>query len=349
MNLSPRHLLMTIAACGSVATLILACSSTESTFPEEPRPVPMFPDASFSEGGLDEEDLYKNDPPREWCGPDAGAPPPQPGGTESCPDDKNLPGCGCANPGEEATCWTGLRKHRNLGICKDGRTRCYARNETENVWAACEGQVLPTLGAKGAEACMCFSAGEWNIANTSPCLREFDGAYWSHATVLDDGRATYCTQDEAVPAGTSPPGIWSTSTLNVDCAGTFRLCFRIRAGDYDDPKDSDCVLGEACIDADYPEAGVVQTLPDLPTWAGKDAACAKKWELDTPKDVSPGYGEMIVKGQTVHCEDIDDGSGNDYVFHRVQYCPRICRASDKDYNPDHPACKACQLANKGRF
>lgn len=350
MNFPSRNLLTSIVICGSVAAFILACGASESTFPEGEEPPPQFPEAGFPEGGPDPEDIYKNDPPPQWCGPDAGAPPPPPGGTESCPDDKNLPGCGCRTIGEEAACWTGLRKHRNLGICKDGRTKCVARNETENVWGPCEGQVLPNPAAtKGAEACSCFSEGEWNIANTAPCLREKGGSYWAHSTVLDDGKATYCTQDEDVPPGTAPPGSWSTSTLKVDCAGTFNLCFRIRAGDYNNPKPDDCTLGEVCTVAEYTEANVVQTLPDLKTWAGKDPACAKKWELDTPKDVSPGYGEMIVKGQTVRCDPIDDGSGNDYVFHRVQYCPRICRASDPDYDPNHAACQACQLAGTGKF
>jgi hypothetical protein len=109
------------------------------------------------------------------------------------------------------------------------------------------------------------------------------------------------------------------------------------------------VLGEVCTDADYKEANVEQPLPDLPTWAGSDSVCAKKWEGDTPEDVSPGYGEMIVKGRTIHCDAVDDGKGSDFVFHRVKYCPRICRPGYPNYQPNAPQCQDCQLKGKGEF
>ena len=348
MILTSRNLLLSILACGSVAAIVIACGSDESKFDDGTIGPAVFPEAGFGDGSAGpSDDLYKNDPPPPWCGPDAGTPLPPIGGTEECPDDKNKPGCGCATPGEEASCWTGLRKHRNLGICKDGRTKCMPKNETTNVWGPCEGEVLPVPDGKGAEACSCFSVGEWKIANTSPCLWNQGGGYYAYSTVFKDGKATYCgPEPEVAPPGTAPPGIWSTNTLKVDCAGTFRLCFRIRAGDYNNPKSDDCILGEVCTDADYKEANVEQQLPDLATWAGKDPACAKKWESDTPENVSPGYGEMIVKGQTVRCDAIDDGAGNDFVFHRVQYCPRSCR---KPENESKEECVACQLAGRGTF
>lgn len=353
MKFFSRGVVLSVLVSGSVASVVVACGTDEgSTFSDGKNTPPSgFIDAGiFNEGGSSDDDLYKNDPPPSWCGPDSGVSIPPPiGGTEECPDDKNKPGCGCSNPGETASCWTGLRKHRGLGICKDGVAKCISKTETSSEWGACEGEVLPKANSKGADACSCFSVGEWNIANTAPCLREQGGSYWSYATVLKDGAATGCDSASSVPAGTKPEGIWSTSTLKVDCAGTFKLCFRIRAGKYDAPQASDCILGEVCTDADYPEANVVQQIPDLATWAGADPVCAKTWEKDTPADVSPGYGEMIVKGQTVRCEAIDDGNGQDLVFHRVQYCPRICRPSDPAYNPDHPACAACQLAGKGVF
>lgn len=349
MIFSSRNLLLSILTCGSVAAIVIACGSDESKFGDPSTNPAVFPEGGFGEGGPSPgTDLYKNDPPPPWCGPDSGVPLPPIGGTEECPDDKNKPGCGCANAGEEAPCWTGLRKHRNLGICKDGTAKCMPKNETANVWGACDGQILPVPGGKGADACGCFSAGEWKIKNTSPCLRNEAGNYYAYSTVLKDDQATYCgaNGDPVAPAGTAPPGIWSTSTLKVDCAGTFRLCFRIRAGDFDNPTADDCILGEVCTDADYKEANVEQDLPDLATWAGKDNACAKKWELETPENVSPGYGEMIVKGQTVRCDAIDDGAGGDLVFHRVQYCARSCRNPDNAKNPE---CVACQLASKGKF
>ncbi len=348
MILSSRNLLLSILACGSVAAIVIACGSDESKFGDGSIGPAVFPEAGFGEGGASpDDDLYKNDPLPKWCGPDGGDTLPPITGTEDCPSDKNKPGCGCENVGEEANCWTGFRKDRNLGICKDGRTKCVAKNENSNVWGPCEGQVLPKPDGKGAEACSCFSVGEWKIANTSPCLRQQGAGYYAYSTVLDSGKATYCGPDGPIaPEGTAPPGIWSTNTLTVDCAGHFKLCFRIRAGDYDHPKADDCILGEVCTDADYKEANVEQQLPDLPTWAGKDNACAKKWESDTPENVSPGYGEMVVKGETVRCEAINDGNGNEFVFHRVQYCARSCR---NPANANNPECVQCQLAGKGKF
>jgi hypothetical protein len=348
MTFSSRNVLLSLLACGSVAAVVIACGSDESKFGDGADPA-MFSDASFSgDGGpvSNDDDLYKNDPPPPWCGSDSQAAPPPIGGTEECPDDKNKPGCGCNTVGEEAPCWTGLRRHRNLGICKDGVAKCKPKNETSNVWGECVGEVLPVPDGKGAEACSCFSMGEWKIKNTSPCLRNQNGGYYAYSTVGD--QAANCGNDALPipPAGQAPSGIWSTNTLKVDCAGTFRLCFRIRAGDYNAPSANDCTLGEVCTDADYKEANVEQQLPDLATWAGKDNACAKKWELDTPENVSPGYGEMIVKGQTVRCDAIDDGAGNDFVFHRVQYCPRMCRDAN---NASKAECVQCQLAGQGTF
>jgi hypothetical protein len=342
-----RNVFVSLVACGSIAGIVVACGADESKFSDGSGPPPMFSEGGFSDAPPYDPNLYKNDPPPPWCGPETGVAPPPITGTEDCPSDKNKPGCGCEVPGQVADCWTGLRRHRNLGICKDGKAKCLTKNETSAVWGACEGEVLPVIGAKGEEACSCFSVGEWKIANTSPCLWNSGGQY-AFSTVLENGKSTNCGKDAKPipPAGTAPPGIWSTNTLKVDCAGTFRLCFRIRAGNYSAPNPNDCVLGEVCTDAQYDQANVEQTLPDLPTWAGKDTACAQKWEVDTPANVSPGYGEMIVKGQTVRCDAIDDGSGNDYVFHRVQYCPRMCR---DEANANAPECVACQLAGKGSF
>ncbi|MBX3219923.1 MAG: hypothetical protein KF795_05340 [Labilithrix sp.] len=348
MTLSSRNLVISLLASASVAAIVIACGSDESKFDDGSIGPAVFGEGGFGEGGDPRDDLYKNDPPPPWCGPDSGVIPPPIGGTEECPDDKNKPGCGCETPNEEKPCWTGLRRHRNLGICKDGVAKCKPKNENSNVWGECEGQVLPKLDGKGAEACSCFSVGEWKIANTSPCLRNTSAGYYAYSTVLDNGQATNCGFDSKPipPPGQAPSGIWSTNTLKVDCAGEFRLCFRIRAGNYEQPKADDCILGEVCTDAVYNEPNVEQALPDLKTWAGKDNACAKKWESDTPANVSPGYGEMIVKGQTVRCDAIDDGAGQDYVFHRVQYCARSCR---NPANANNPECVECQLAGKGSF
>lgn len=357
MKLSSRNILLTALSFVGVATVVIACGSEdESKFNPGDGPPPSFSEAGFDpDSDTTNADLYKNDPPPAWCGPEGADQGPPIGGTEECPSDKNKPGCSCATLGEKAPCWEGLRKHRNLGICKDGEATCVKKSETTNVWSECVGQQLPKKDAKGKEACACFSFGEWNIANTSPCLWAETGTdYYAYSTVYDSASKTtsHCSMPPGthVPPGGTPPGIWSTDTLKVDCAGTFNLCFKIRAGDHSNPKADDCTLGESCIEADYKKENVEQPLPDLPAWTGKDAACAKKWEFDTPEDQSPGYGEMIVKGQTVRCDEVGTAGGaTEYVFHRVKYCPRICREGHPHYNPSHPNCADCQLKGTGEF
>ena len=353
MKLSSRKFLFTATSVAGVAAIVIACGSSEdSKFKVDPNP-PSFSDSGFDPDAdpQNNDDLYANDPPPAWCGPGTDDPNPPIEGTAECPSDKNKPGCACTQLGEKQPCWTGLRKHRNLGICKDGVAECVRKNETTNVWGPCEGQVLPERDAKGKEACACFSFGEWKIDNTSPCNWSLDGTnYFAYSTVYDKGSQTtsFCSQDShASGPGQVPSGIWSTNTLKVDCAGTFKLCYRIRAGTYETPNASDCILGEVCIDAVYEKENEVQQLPDLPAWAGTDQACSKKWESETPANVSPGYGEMVVKGQTVRCDEVGNAGGQtEYVFHRVKYCPRICR---DEANKNDPACVDCQLKGQGSF
>src|SRR5690606_20979581 len=110
MSLSSRNILFSILSCGSVAAIIIACGSEGSKF-QDPGPViGTFNDGSFNDdAGSGGPNLYEDDPPPQWCGPEGEEPPPI-GGTKECPDDKNLPGCSCKTVGEEAPCWTGLRK-----------------------------------------------------------------------------------------------------------------------------------------------------------------------------------------------------------------------------------------------
>lgn len=352
MYFSSRSILLTAISAMGVAVVIVACGSEgQSTFPDGTTDTPIFGEAGFDpDADISNSDLYKNDPPPPWCGPETGAQPPPIGGTEDCPSDKNKPGCACETVGEVQPCWEGFRRQRNLGICRDGTTKCIKKSENTNVWGACEGQVFPKRDATGKEACACFSVGEWKIANTSPCLwTPGDESYYAYSTVLDNaGKATYCDDAQHAAPGVAPPGIWSTDTLKVDCAGTYKLCYKIRAGVYERPSTSDCVLGEVCVDAVYEKENVEQALPNLTTWKGGDPACAKKWESDTPENVSPGYGEMIVKGETVRCDKIGSDDG-DYVFNRMKYCPRICRPSHPRYSPNDPACTDCVLKGSGKF
>lgn len=347
--LSSRLLVLSTFGSFIIGGAIIACGSDGSKFDDGTGNT-----GTFGEGGLGDIDgsafdPYKDDPAPKWCGPDAGTPGPQVEGSAECPSDKNKPGCPCATPGAEADCWTGLRKDRNLGICRDGKTTCTRTNEFSSTWGECRGQVLPQQNAVGAQACDCFSLGKWDIANTSPCFKSTGDVYTAYSTkqvTNGDPTTNGCQQSDPTPTPGSTMPDWSTDKLKVDCAGTFTLCFRIRAGDYNNPSANDCVLGESCVqNATYADTSMELQLPNLPGWVGTNAACAKKWEKDTPNNVSPGYGEMIVKGQTVTCDEVGSAAG-DYVFHRVQYCPKMCRGGA---NPTAPECVACQTASSGEF
>ncbi len=142
------------------------------------------------------------------------------------------------------------------------------------------------------------------------------------------------------PAGATPePGtVWSTDTLTVDCAGQFRLCYTLRAGSADAPLDTDCMVAETCVETWYPEAGVTQTLPDLPAWTSSDPVCAQRF-----RD-SGGYGEMSVTGFSVECDAIGEDDGYRYVFNRVNYCPTRCNTM-----PSLPECASCMMGGSGSF
>ncbi len=325
--------------------LVAACSSTgvRSGFTPDENPPP--PATDFGQTAPPpEEDLYANDPPPKWCGPANGEkPPPMPGGTEQCPLDKNKPGCACDAVGEKVACWTGLRANRGLGVCKDGVTTCTQLSENARGWGPCEGQVLPTKGAaSGKAACRCFSEGEWKIDNVVPCTVPYpNGSSYMVSTVIDPKTGKAECPDispTSAPPPSKPLTAWSATSLNVDCAGHYELCFTIKAGSVNDPKASDCVLTKQCISADYLKAGVVQKLPSLPAWVATDTACVQRW-----RNVG-GYSEATVKGVSVRCDAIDDGAGNPYVIARAGYCPEKCST-----NPSLPECKACQQGGGGSF
>jgi hypothetical protein len=274
---------------GLMAALVAACGTTSSEFDENGERGSGGGDPFGNNGAPPQDDLYKNDPPPQWCGP-AGQPvPPPPGGTLDCPDDKNKPGCFCANLGEKAACWTGLRAHRNLGICKDGTTTCVKKNENEAAWGPCEGQVLPNPSAKeGVAACKCFSEGQWKIANLSPCTFTYCNVaanpcppanitnQTTISTVVDGNGLAQCPPQPQTPPTAPPTERWSTDTLKVDCAGHFKLCYRIRAGVFETPSANDCIVGEVCAESDYVTTNIKQPWPDLPGWLGRNVDCSKK-------------------------------------------------------------------------
>ena len=300
-----------------------------------------------SDSGKPHVDLYANDPLPKWCGPAGGPPPPPPPtGTIECPSDKNKPGCPCMNVGEEAACWTGLRVNRNLGICKDGKTTCKQIKENTAQWGPCEGEVLPASGAtKGKDACKCFSKGQWKLANTSPCFITYQDSggkptdSYGMSTILQGGVAKCPDIGAPTPPPPVPSSEWGPTTLNVDCAGSFTLCYELKAGNFDAPSPSDCSLVKICTPKlDYLKENVEQPFGSLPAWRSMDTACAKKF-MD-----QGGYGEMTVQGQSVLCDNIDDGAGKPYMFNRVRYCEFICNSQ-----PSLPQCQNCQQGGSGTF
>jgi hypothetical protein len=290
---------------------------------------------------FDPDAFWAQDPPPEWCGPDGGATPPQPpGGTPDCPDDKNRQGCTCTSQGAQAPCWPGLRANRNLGQCKDGTTTCISNDEFGLVWGPCEGYVLPDPGAtKGKAACKCFSGGQWKIDNLSPCFVNYSSTYYAVSTYLNGATAQCPTSIPGTPPPTPQPGTtWSTDTIQVDCAGHFKLCYTLKAGTAATPQTTDCELVKVCTEGDYPTANQVQTFPALPSWSSTNSTCATQFAT------SGGYGEMSVVGMSVLCDAVDDGSGQPFVFNRVQYCPLSCNT-----NPSAPECQNCSQGGSGNF
>jgi hypothetical protein len=213
-------------------------------------------------------------------------------------------------------------------------------NETYKGWSACQGQVLPTAGAtKGAAACSCFSAGQWKIDNTSPCFIDYpSGQTYAVSTVVDATGKAACPTVANTPPPAVPPTPFSKNSLKVDCAGKFKLCYTLKAGNFDAPSAADCVLAQTCTETTYNKENVEQPFPDLPAWVSSDPTCAKKF-----KDTG-GYGEMTVNGESVRCDKIDDGSGKALVFNRVRYCELVCNS-----NPGLPQCKNCQQGGSGSF
>ncbi len=250
------------------------------------------------------------------CGPDGGIDagirrPPAPG---ECRDGEAVPGCPCSMVGEERACLT-------------GRTiRCEPNGEFGGIWGPCLGD--------------CFSSGLWEIDNLSPCFITFSGGQiWAVSTVLRGG-AAQCPTPPMRPPPTAPAEDWSTNRLTVDCEGQFRLCYTLKAGDVEAPRDDDCVVARVCTEAWYGTRNETQEFPPLPSWAGDDPACARRFVEEG------GYGEMSVLGRTVDCEVIDDDRGGEYVFSRVPYCPSCCNDGSC---PSNPVCDSCSMGGSGRF
>jgi len=293
---------------------------------------------ALPDGGTAADSFFINDPAPPYCGPEADRPADMPTGTVDCPSDKNREGCPCPQNGMSAACWPGKRLNRNHGICKDGMTTCMDTPEFGLRWGQCNGYVLPQADAlAGPNACRCFSAGTWQLSNLAPCIvKANSGTYLYSSTLSADGKIQ-CGSNIADPPPV-PSEDWGTSLLNVDCAGQFKLCYTIKAGDAENPHPEDCTVMQTCVDTWYPQASTDQSLPSLPGWVSTDTACAAQFEQ------SGGYGEMSVIGESIECDVVDDGKGNPYVFHRTDYCPPSCQST-----PDTPECRVCQTGGSGMF
>lgn len=282
--------------------------------------------------------FFVNDLPPPMCGQDgtmqaATAP----GGTMECPDDKNREGCPCSQKDMSVACWPGKRINRNHGQCKDGKTTCVSSAEFGLRWGPCEGYVLPNPDAgAGPAACRCFSTGTWKLSNLAPCIFR-GGATYLYSSKLTSAGQIDCGTNVPEPPP-APPGSWTDDSLTVDCGGQFKLCYTIKAGNVDSPKADDCVVMQSCIDVWYPQAGMEQKLPDLPSWTSANTACSAKF------DQGGGYGEMSVIGKSIECDAVDDGAGHPYVFHRTDYCPPSCQMT-----PNAPGCAGCQTGGSGMF
>jgi hypothetical protein len=285
--------------------------------------------------------FFINDPAPPMCGPDGKmTPPPKVEGSADCPKDKNREGCECPKAGEEAPCWPGKRINRNHGICVDGKTRCTQTAEFGLAWGACEGYVLPKEGAlQGPEACRCFSKGKWELSNLVPCIVEDaeNSATYLYSSQPDSAGGYSCGSITELPPP-APSAIWSTSRLNVDCAGQFELCYTLKAGRAGAPRADDCTLTRRCFDVWYDQAGRTQNLPDLPGWVATDTTCAERF-----KSVG-GYGEMSVRGLSEECEAVDDGNDKAYVFERTTYCKPDCNET-----PTADECRDCSVSGAGDF
>lgn len=302
-----------------------------------PGPSQLDAGSGYDDISTNPDAFFIDDPLPPYCGPDEDYEPPRVTGSLACPSDKNREGCPCAEAGLEAACWPGKRLNREHGICKDGVTRCVDTEEFGLRWGPCEGYVLPIEGATaGPDACRCFSSGRWRLSNLSPCIYR-GSEVWLYSSILRDGAALDCGTITSEPPPT-PREDWSTSTISVDCAGEFTLCFTIKAGDVSDRHPDDCVVTELCTEVVYATPHVEQELPDLPAWVTRDNACAEAFYT------RGGYGEMSVLGESVECDAIDDGSGGRYVFHRTHYCPPSCQQT-----PDTPGCAECRPGGSGDF
>ncbi len=201
---------------------------------------------------------------------------------------------------------------------------------------ACSGaqHAPPDSGSDGGAdggACTCFTRGKWFVDNLSPCFAsDSNGVLLAVLSTQTSGGLAVCPADLSV----KPTAPWSTDTLTTNCAGHFRLCLAIKAGDPKGPKASDCVVAQPCAEGDFSTPNVKQTWTPLEGWIASDAgvACAKDLRDNG------GYGEMSVSGAANGCASFSK------VLGHYTYCPSACAQG-----LDAGNCMGCVAGGTGNF
>lgn len=178
----------------------------------------------------------------------------------------------------------------------------------------------------GDAACACFAHGNWDIDNLSPCFFSTGGAGTSGAvSTVTEGQNVTCPNDFTE----APTTAWSTDTLETDCAGHYKLCITLRAGDPQNPRPTDCIVATSCAESDYATPDVTQTWPPLPSWitTGTQSTCAQMMAA------TGGYGVTTVSGTPTGCGAISKS------LSLITYCPASCLP---------PTC-SCQAGGSGNF
>jgi len=168
----------------------------------------------------------------------------------------------------------------------------------------------------------CFAHYNWLLANESPCFVFSDPSM----TTLQEMISTDATTQQCPADFSMAPASWTTDTFTADCAGHYRLCYTLKAGDPSNPKPTDCTVVQSCAEGDDTLASMAQTWPSLPGWLvdGAQLACAQQFSD------SGGYGEATATGNPTGCGAVS------VVLGRVTYCALSCNS------PNPPAsCATC--------
>jgi hypothetical protein len=199
--------------------------------------------------------------------------------------------------------------------------------------AGASGRDASDATTEGA-ACACFEHGRWAIDNLSPCFLFMDAAQSMVAaavSTVENGTLTMCPTDPTM----APSQPWSTDKLTIDCAGHYRLCYTLKAGDAKNPLPTDCMVAQSCAEGDDTSPSAAQAWPPLPSWitTPTQLACAQSFYDHG------GYGEMTATGTPSGCSEPITTT-----FGRVSYCPQACNGLAPP-----ASCATCQAGGGGAF